>query len=139
MDQFKSQRPTWAVISLDALRHNYLTLKNQLQRGARLMAVVKADAYGHGAKECSRALESIGGDWLGVSLLEEGIELRKDGIARPVFCLAGFWTGQAEDVIDYDLTPALFRLDSAAELDARARAAGRTVNFHLKVDTGMGR
>jgi len=139
MDQGKNQRPTWAVISLDALRRNYLTLKNQLQRGARLMAVVKADAYGHGARECARTLEAIGADWLGVGLVEEGIELRKDGIARPVFCLAGFWTGQAEDVIDYDLTPALFRLDSAAELDAGARAAGKTVNFHLKVDTGMGR
>ena len=139
MAQFKNHRPTWAAISLDALRHNYLALKNHLNHGAQLMAVVKADAYGHGAIECSRELESIGADWFGVGLVEEGIELRKGGIARPIFCLGGFWTGQAGDVIEYDLTPAVFRLDAAAELDAKAREAGRTIRFHLKVDTGMGR
>jgi alanine racemase len=139
MAQFKNHRPTWAAISLDALRHNYLALKNHLNHGAQLMAVVKADAYGHGAIECSRELESIGADWFGVGLVEEGIELRKGGIARPIFCLGGFWTGQAGDVIEFDLTPAVFRLDAAEELDAKAREAGRTIRFHLKVDTGMGR
>jgi alanine racemase len=103
------------------------------------MAVVKANAYGHGAIECSRALESIGTDWFGVGLVEEGIALREAGIARPIFCLGGFWTGQAASVVKHDLTTAIFRLDSAAELDARAREAGRTIRFHLKIDTGMGR
>jgi alanine racemase len=139
MDHVKNQRPTWAAISLDALRHNYLTLKKHLNPGARLMAVVKADAYGHGAIECARSLSSIGADWFGVGLVEEGIALREAEIARPILCLGGFWTGQAADVVKYDLTTALFRLDSAAELDASAREAGRTICFHLKIDTGMGR
>jgi alanine racemase len=139
MDYFKNQRPTWAAISLAALRHNYLTLKKHLNPGAQLMAVVKADAYGHGAIECARSLESIGADWFGVGLVEEGIALREAGITRPILCLGGFWSGHAADVIEYDLTTALFCLDSAAELDARARAAGRTIRFHLKIDTGMGR
>jgi alanine racemase len=103
------------------------------------MAVVKANAYGHGAAECARALEDVNADWFGVALVEEGIELRRAGISRPIFCLGGFWRGQAGDVVANDLTPAVYRLDQAEELNARAGAQGRVVNFHLKVDTGMGR
>jgi alanine racemase len=139
MHYVKTQRPTWAAISLGALGENYLTLKKHLNPGGQLMAIVKADAYGHGAIECSRALEAIGADWFGVGLVEEGIALREAGIARPILCLGGFWSGQAADVVKHDLTTAVFRLDSAAELDARAREAGRTIRFHLKIDTGMGR
>jgi alanine racemase len=133
------QRPTWAEISLSALKHNYLTIRNHLIAPAQLMAVVKANAYGHGAVECARALETTGADWFGVALVEEGIELRLAGITRPIFCLGGFWRGQADDVITRDLTAAVYRLDQAEELNARASALGRVVNFHLKVDTGMGR
>src|SRR5215813_3822172 len=136
---FEQQRPTWAEISLPALKHNYLTIRNHLRAPARLMAVVKANAYGHGAVECARALESIDADWFGVALVEEGIELRRAGISRPIFCLSGFWRGQADDVIAGDLTVAVFRLDQAEELNARASAVGRDVNVHIKVDTGMGR
>jgi alanine racemase len=132
-------RPTWAEISLTALKHNYLTIRNHLSAPAQLMAVVKANAYGHGAVECARALEEINADWFGVALVEEGIELRRAGITRPIFCLSGFWRGQADDLIARDLTTAVYRLDQVEELNARAGAMGRVVNFHLKVDTGMGR
>jgi alanine racemase len=132
-------RPTWVEISLPALKHNYLTIRNHLSAPAQLMAVVKANAYGHGAVECARALEAAGADWFGVALVEEGIELRRAGITRPIFLLGGFWRGQADDVIARDLTAAVYRLDQVEELDARASALGRIVNFHLKVDTGMGR
>src|SRR5262245_44145987 len=136
---FDRRRPTWAEISLPALKHNYLTIRNHLCAPAQMMAVVKADAYGHGAVACARALESINADWFGVALVEEGIELRRAGITRPIFLLGGFWRGQADDVIGHDLTVAVYRLDQAEELNSRAGAVGRTVNFHLKVDTGMGR
>ncbi|MCI0659816.1 MAG: alanine racemase [Acidobacteria bacterium] len=139
MNSFDRHRPTWAETSLSALTHNYAVIKKDLRHGANLMAVVKADAYGHGAVQCARALQTIDADWFGVALVEEGIVLRRAGITRPIFCLGGFWQGQAEDAIDYDLTTAVYRLDSAEELNARARAAGRIVPFHLKVDTGMGR
>jgi alanine racemase len=132
-------RPTWAEISLPALRHNYLTIRKHLSAPAQLMAVVKGNAYGHGAVECARALEAINADWFGVALVEEGIELRRAGITRPIFCLGGFWRGQADDLIACDLTTAVYRLDQAEELNARAGALGSVVNFHLKVDTGMGR
>jgi alanine racemase len=135
----EQRRPTWAEISLPVLQHNYLTIRNHLGGTAQLMAVVKANAYGHGAAECARALEEVNADWFGVALVEEGIELRRAGITRPVFCLGGFWRGQADIVIANELTPAVYRIDQAEELNARAGALGRVVNFHLKVDTGMGR
>jgi alanine racemase len=130
------RRPTWAEISLANLIHNYRTIKRSLHEQAQLMAVVKANAYGHGAAQCARALEADA-DWFGVALVEEGVELRRAGITRPIFCLGGFWHGQAEAVVAHDLTPAIFRLDAAAELNAQAQ--GRVVSYHLKVDTGMGR
>ncbi len=134
-----NQRPTWAEISLPALTHNYAEIKRSLRSSTQLMAVIKADAYGHGAIECARALESIRADWFGVAMVEDGIALREAGISRPIFCLGGFWQGQAADVIKYDLTTVVFRIDSAEELNARAREAGREIKYHLKVDTGMGR
>lgn len=142
MSDLTNHRPTWAEISLQALTENYRTLKRHLAATGKptpLMAVVKANAYGHGAVECARALEAAGADWFGVALVEEGIELRQAGITQPIFCLGGFWRTQGELVLEHDLTPALFRLDLAEELNERAKAAGRQVGFHLKVDTGMGR
>lgn len=145
MLQLTNQRPTWAEISLSALTENYLILKRHLAATGKptpptlLMAVVKANAYGHGAVECARALASNGADWFGVALVEEGIELRKAGITQPVFCLGGFWRTQGELILEHELTPALFRMDLAEELNECAKAAGRVANFHLKVDTGMGR
>src|SRR5262245_34129137 len=133
------QRPTWAEISLSALKHNYLTIRNHLGASAQLMAVVKANAYGHGAVECARALEATGADWFGVALVEEGIELRRAGITRPIFCLGGFWRGQADDVIARHFTARVYGGGEGGGGGGGAGALGRTVNFHLKVDTGMGR
>ncbi len=139
MRQLHEGRPTWVEISGDALKHNYLTIKQRLDGKAQLMAVVKADAYGHGAVECAAVLEAAGAEWFGVALIEEGIELRRAGITRPIFALSGFWRGQAAEVIEHDLTPAVFRMDSAEELNECARRADRPIKFHLKIDTGMGR
>lgn len=143
MPHLTNHRPTWAEVSLSVLTDNYLILKRHLARTGQaetpLMAVVKANAYGHGAVECARALEAVGADWFGVALVEEAVELRQAGIKQPVFCLGGFWRTQGELILEHDLTPALFRMDLAEELNERAKAAGRIVKFHLKVDTGMGR
>jgi alanine racemase len=138
ISNLQSARPTWAEISLSSLIHNYQTIKRSLHDQAQLMAVVKANAYGHGAVECARALEPSA-DWFGVALIEEAIELRQAGITRPILCLGGFWHGQAESVAAHNLTPVLFRIDAADELNAQARQASRIMNYHLKVDTGMGR
>jgi alanine racemase len=139
MEDWNTGRPTWAEIDLVALQSNYRVLRRRLREGTQLMAVVKADAYGHGAVRCALALEEIGADWFGVALPEEGEQLRSGGISRPIFCVGGFWRGQAERLIAHRIVPAVFRLDALEELDARARAVGEVAEFHLKVDTGMGR
>lgn len=133
------RRPTWAEIDLRALQQNYQILKDWLSHGTSLMAVVKANAYGHGSVACASALEAIGADWLGVALPEEAFELRAGGITRPIFCLGGFWKGQSARIVAEGITPAAFRLDAIEELDVAGRAAGRIVDYHLKIDTGMGR
>lgn len=131
-------RATWIEIDLDALAHNLRVVRAHLS-GARVMAVVKADAYGHGAPAIAQRLQREGADWLGVSLVEEGIELRAAGIRLPILVLAGFAPRQAEALLDHNLTPALFRLDQVAALDDAAARRGRTAEAHVKIDTGMGR
>lgn len=138
MPDLAAQRPTWAEINLDNLVHNFRVTRAAVGDAA-IMAAVKADAYGHGAVECARALESAGADWFGVALPEEGIALRKGAITTPILCLGGFWEGQAESIIAHRLTPVVFRLDALAALNREAQKTGHAVDYHLKVDTGMGR
>lgn len=138
MPDLAAQRPTWAEINLDNLIHNFRVTRAAVG-GAAIMAAVKADAYGHGAVECARALESAGADWFGVALPEEGIALRKGGITRPILCLGGFWEGQADSIIAHRLTPVVFRLDDLAALSREAHKTGHNFDYHLKVDTGLGR
>jgi len=134
-----SQRPTWAEINLDKLIHNFRVTRAALGDGVAIMPALKADAYGHGAIECARALERAGAKWFGVALPEEGFKLRAAGIATPILCLGGFWEGQEQSLIAGRLTPVVFRLDLLDRLNRAAKSAGGPVEFHLKVDTGMGR
>ncbi|HXG68130.1 MAG TPA: alanine racemase [Blastocatellia bacterium] len=133
------QRPTWAEINLDNLIHNFRVMKAAVGEGVAIMPALKADAYGHGAVACAQALAHAGAEWFGVALPEEGIKLRETGIKQSILCLGGFWEGQEELIIAENLTPAIFRLDLLERLDHAARAAGIIANYHLKVDTGMGR
>ncbi len=139
MSDLAAQRPTWAEINLDNLIHNFRVTSAAVGSGVAIMATVKSDAYGHGAIECARALEKAGAEWFGVALPEEGLTLRESGITRPVLCLSGFWEGQEGSIIDHRLTPAVFRLDILERLNRAASAASMVVDYHLKVDTGMGR
>lgn len=132
-------RPTWANIDLDALASNFHLIKNRLNKGVKVIAVVKANAYGHGALECARRLAHEGVDWFGVALPEEGIGLRSSGITQPILCLAGFWEGQAAACIQKRLVPVVYRLDLIESLDTAARDAGIIADVHVKIDTGMGR
>jgi len=137
--EISGQRPTWAEIDLDALAHNLRVIRQRVGREMKVLAAVKANAYGHGAVECARRLEAEGVDWFGVALPEEGIELRKSGISRPILCLGGFWRGQESACLQYQLTPVVDRLDETEALDRAAHDAGIKANVHLKIDTGMGR
>ena len=132
-------RPTWAEINLDDLAHNFHSVKNFISEPIKFMAVVKADAYGHGAVRCAKKLAAAGIDWFGVALPEEGLELRENKIQTPILCLGGFWSGQENFVIENNLTPVIFRLDIAEKLNDAARKKDTIVDVHIKIDTGMGR
>lgn len=134
-----SGRPTWAEIDLDALAHNFRVIRERVGPGVKVLAAVKANAYGHGSAECATRLEREGVDWFGVALPEEGIELRTAGISKPILCLGGIWAGQENACIQRDLTPVVYRLDAVEVLDRAAKDAGTAVDVHLKIDTGMGR
>jgi len=134
-----ARRPTWAEIDLNNLAANFNQIKQRVSPTARVMAVVKANAYGHGAVECARRLAREGADWFGVALPEEGIQLRDSGITQPILCLAGFWPGQAAACIRHGLTPVVYRLEMIEALNQAAANAGVVADVHVKVDTGMGR
>ena len=137
--KLKAGRPTWAEIDLAALAHNFHVIKNQIGPDTKVLAAVKANAYGHGAVECARRLESEGCDWFGVALPEEGVELRSAGIGRPILCLGGFWPGQEVSLLEHQLTPVVYRLDLIELLNRAAQSANKTAGVHVKIDTGMGR
>lgn len=134
-----AQRPTWAEIDLNNLASNFNVVKERVGPDVKAMAVVKANAYGHGAVQCARRLVKEGAEWFGVALPEEAIELRAAGIGQPILSLGGFWQGQATACIQQRITPVVYRLDMVAAIDQAARDAGVIADVHVKIDTGMGR
>jgi len=140
-------RPTWAEISLTALRHNFRTILDYVAPNATVCAVVKADAYGHGAADCAKALEAEGATWFGVTGPDEGIRLRQAGITSRILLLSGFWRGEEQAVVEHDLTPAVWEWDHIELLEnavekfrkGKAKRDDRPFPVHLKVDTGMNR
>ncbi len=117
-------RPTWAEIDLDALAVNLRAIRERVGREVKVMAAVKADAYGHGALRCGQRLQAEGVEWFGVALPEEGIVLRGGGVTKPILCLGGFWEGQQEACLQQKLTPVVYRLDMVESLDRFARHSG---------------
>jgi alanine racemase len=133
-------RPTWADVSLTTLRQNFRTVQKHVGAGVTVCAVVKADAYGHGAVECSRALESEGARWMGVTSLDEAIPLREAGIRANVLLMTGFWRGEEREIVRLHLSPTVWEPWQIESLDKAAAELGITNHpVHLKVDTGMGR
>ncbi len=135
----RSGRPTFAEVDLECLRHNVRLLRARCAAAGSFMAVVKADAYGHGALAVARAALEAGADWLGVALLEEGVALRQAGIAAPLLVLGWTPAGRAAEVVAADLDQAVFCEEDARAFAAAAQACGRRARLHAKLDTGMGR
>ena len=133
-----SDRPTVAVVDLSALTHNYQEAVRRAV-GRKIIAVVKADAYGHGAVAVSRHLLELGADMLGVALVEEGRELRQAGIIAPIVVMGALFPGQTEAIVEHSLTPVVFDKVFARALSLVARKRGISVAVHVKIDTGMGR
>jgi len=129
---------TWAEIDLSAIRHNVQAIKNRLN-GAGVMAVVKANAYGHGAEAVARAALSAGAEWLAVNRVGEGLALRQAGFSARILVLGHCLPAHAADVVRCGLTPTVTTLETATALQTEAARLTRPFPIHLKIDTGMGR
>ncbi len=132
-------RPTWAEIDLAALEHNLSEAQRFCLPKQRLLTVVKADAYGHGAVPVSRRLLAAGVSDFAVATLEEALQLRQAGLDTPLLVLGGCYPGQEPTFLQQRLTPALLDAATALRLDAAARHQQQQLAVHLKVDSGMGR
>ncbi len=131
-------RPTVAVIDLKAIRSNVQSVVQKV-KPARVMAVVKANAYGHGMPEVAKTALDAGADYLAVALVEEGIGLREAGILEPTLIFGGFFPDQAKLFVQYDLDATLYSVRNGEALAKAARSLGRRARVHVKIDTGMGR
>ncbi|MCA1625360.1 MAG: alanine racemase [Acidobacteria bacterium] len=139
MPEISASRPTWTEINLDNLIFNFHSVKKFVGENLEYMAIVKADAYGHGAVFCAKTLEAEGVEWFGVALPEEGLELRENGIKTRILCLGSFWSGQENLLLENDLTPVIYQLDTAQKFNQAAEEMGISTDVHIKIDTGMGR
>lgn len=132
-------RRTWAEIDLDAIAHNFHELKKRLSPGCRTMAVVKADAYGHGDGYVSRALQREGAHWFAVSNINEAISLRRQDVTKPILIL-GFTPPELAGMLAaMTITQTVYSSEYAKELSKAAQAQRVRLDCHIKVDTGMSR
>lgn len=133
-------RPTYARIDHSALAHNLGRVRGHVGPGCRVLAVVKADAYGHGAIDAAHTFAAHGAWGLAVSLVEEGVELREGGIHAPVLVLGGVVPGSQDVIVHRQLTPVVWTPEHLQMLSSAVRRAGaRPLPVHLKIDTGMSR
>ena len=129
----------WRQIDLDAIAHNLKKLKTLTRPGTAIMAVVKADAYGHGAVRVAKTALESGATRLAVARLHEALELRQAGISAPILVFGYILERDVDPIMALDITPTVFDLETAGRLSERAVTRGTRIGIHLKVDTGMGR
>jgi alanine racemase len=135
-------RPVWAEVSRSRLLANWNLLRAAAPDDADVLAVVKADAYGHGAVTCARLLEAAGASWLGVTCVLEGIALRRTCPEARILIMSGLWDGEADAIIEHQLTPQVwepFHIDLLEEAARRRGSESQSVPIHLEIDTGMSR
>lgn len=141
-------RPVWVEVSTAALLNNVRSIHRRIGAHRKILAIVKGNAYGHGAVEVSRVLSRAAAhvDWLGVTCTTEGIELREAGIRKPILLLTGAWPGEERRALEHNLIPAVTRIDHLARLDraaakffSRAKSRRDPLGIFLKIDTGMNR
>ena len=130
---------TWAEVDLNAYAHNITELRRIADRGTRLMAVVKADGYGHGAIEVAREALKNGAEYLGVARINEAVQLREAGLEAPILIFGYTPPDLAETLIEYDLTQTVYSIAAANTLSEFAARQGQEIKVHIKVDSGMGR
>lgn len=132
-------RPVWAEVDLGAIKHNLRAIKGFLVPSTGVMAVVKANAYGHGLVEVSRAVIQAGASWLGVAIPQEAVELREAGVSAPILVLGYTPPEQGPQMAALEVSVSIFGMEQAEAIAAAVQQAGLKVKGHIKVDTGMGR
>lgn len=139
MSAYPQDRWAWIEIDLSAVRHNVKAFKAQLSRGVKMMCVVKADAYGHGAAQCAKAMQSVGADQFAVATVDEGVELRCSGIDNPILVLSEPPVTSIPDLVRFDIMPSVYTVDFALAYGEASAAANKVGLYHLAIDTGMTR
>lgn len=139
MYDLKQIRPAYVEINLDHLAHNIREVRRLAAKDAQVMAVIKADGYGHGAVKIAQTLLDNGADRLAVAVLDEAIELRQAGCKVPVFVLGYTQAERAQEVVSHDLEQSIYSWEAALALSQAAADQSKTVSVHIKIDTGMGR
>lgn len=133
------EKRTWAEIDLDAIAHNMREIRKITNPDAQIMAVVKADAYGHGFLEVTKALLENGADRLAVAMLQEAKQLRSRGVNVPILLLGASMDNDIEDIINFDVTPNVFSYEFAKAISYVAEKKEKVTKIHIKLDTGMSR
>lgn len=139
MSAYPQDRWAWIEIDLSAVRHNVKAFKAQLNRGVKMMCVVKADAYGHGAAQCAKSMQSVGADQFAVATVDEGVELRCSGIDNPILVLSEPPVTSIPDLVRFDIMPSVYTVDFALAYGEASAAANKVGRYHLAIDTGMTR
>ena len=132
-------RDVYAEIDLDAIRHNFKEIRRRINPASKFCAVVKANAYGHGAVEVSKVAVECGADFLAVATVDEGLELRRAGFTLPILILGLIPSAAAEIVVEKNLTQAVADFELAEKISAAAVKLDKLAKIHLKIETGMGR
>lgn len=130
---------TWAEINIDALISNYREIRKLTNKNAKILATVKADAYGHGFLEVARTLAGEGADAFAVALIEEGMQLRNSGFTQPILVLGSIPEEKYIDAIENDISLTVFSNETARNLSKAAAESGKKAKIHIKLDTGMSR
>ncbi len=136
METFKR---TWAEIDLSAIQKNYEAVRRQVGGGVQIMAIVKADAYGHGVEQVAPYLDGLGADQFGVSCLQEAVELRRLGIKKPILILGFTPAEHFFTLAEHDLAQTVFCRQDVEKLSQIGEQNGRRIKIHVALDTGMGR
>jgi len=137
--KYTGYRPTWAQVDLKNLAYNFNLIKKKLSAKTKVLVTIKADAYGHGLIPVAKKLVSCGVDFFGVASIDEGIKLRQADIRLPILVMGLMLKNDITPLFGFRLTPTISDEKIATAINNKARSLGKTINVHIKVDTGMGR
>lgn len=133
------RRWAWVEVDMARIRNNYVSVKNSLRPGVKVLAVVKADAYGHGAVRCAKEFSACGCDYLGVATVNEGVELRQAGLTKPILMLSQPPISAIPTILENEIMPTVFDSEFAIQYGEVADARGLRAPYHMKINTGMNR